>query len=110
MYSSTRRIMARCPHGSPLMRPPVQHHGIRRDHVAVGLLGEPYSLTVQLSSELVHLRGRRGHPSRARTEVGVDCNGPADGEDTAQAVTVVSDTVTHGKHLVRRDRIAGSVE
>jgi hypothetical protein len=65
---------------------------------------------VKLSSELVHLGGRRGDTSGARTEVGIDGNSAADSEDTAKAVTVVSDAVTHGKHLIRRDRIAGGIE
>lgn len=79
-------------------------------HGGEGLLGEPCSLAMQLSSELVHLGGRSGHPSRPRTEVGVNRNGSADREDAAKAVTVVGDAVTHGKHLVRGDRIAGGIE
>jgi hypothetical protein len=65
---------------------------------------------VKLSSELVHLGGWRGHPSGARTEVGIDGNSAADRQDAAKAVTIVSDAVTHGEHLVRRDRIAGGIE
>lgn len=85
------------------------HHGIRRNHVAHGLR-ELCSLIVQPSSDLVHLGGRSGHTSRARTEVGIDGYGAADGEDAAQAVPVVGDTVTDGKHLIRWDRVAGGIE
>jgi len=61
-------------------------------------------------SELVHLGRWRGHASRARSEVRVHGNGSADRDDSAKAVAVVADAVTHGEDLVRRDRIPGGIE
>jgi len=66
--------------------------------------------TVRLRSELVHLGGGSGHASRARPEVRIHGNGSADRDDAAQAVAVVCNSVTHGKHLVRWDRIPGGIE
>lgn len=65
---------------------------------------------MQLSSELVHLGCRRGNTSCAGAEVGVDSNGSANRKDATQAMTIVGDTVTHLKHLVRGDRIACGIE
>lgn len=58
----------------------------------------------------MHLGGRRGDASRTRSEVRVDGDGSTDGDDAAKSVAVVSDAVTHSKHLVRRDRISGCIE
>ena len=104
MYSFTRCILAR-----RLTQTYGPIEGVRENRRR-WLQGETRSRVTQISSELVHLRGRRGHPTRARAEVGVDRNGAADGEDTTQAVTVMGDAVTHLKNLVRRDRIAGGIE
>jgi len=68
------------------------------------------SSDLALGSELVHLGGGGGHTSRAGPEVRVDGNGSADRDDATQTVTVMADAVTHGKHLVRRDRISGGIE
>jgi hypothetical protein len=86
------------------------HHGITRNTPPIGRWASQLRLTMELDSELVHLRGRRGHTSAARAEVGINRNRAADSQDTAKTVTVVSDAVTHGKHLVRRDRVAGGIE
>jgi len=64
----------------------------------------------QIRSELVHLVGRRGHTTGARTEVSIDSRSSADEEDAAQSVAVMGDAVTHRKNLVRRYRIAGGIE
>jgi hypothetical protein len=65
---------------------------------------------VNLSSELVHLGGRGGHAAGTCSEVRIHGDGPADGDDATQSVTVVAHPVTHGKNLVRGDRIPGGIE
>src|ERR1019366_2497827 len=105
--AQSRKVGAESCGGPP--REPGRHNGILRA-AGVGLAAEPTMQAVKLESELVHLGGRRGHATRARAEVRVHGTSSADRDDAAQAMPVVAHAVTHGKHLVWRYRIPGSIE